>query len=736
MLRFAKTVGCVSLLVFGLESAFGFSLMGPPNQAWQVPEIAYNLPGDIGAPHNLGEEYRWNTPTIYYAFDQSFLDYFASNGVVAVDQAIGILNGLTNFSRYSASLDEVPLETRRFNYTAQALHLMDLKTATLSMMLEELGLTDSERYVWTLRTRDTQPGLTCPYMYYGVIKLSFDPTTWEPSSYINNTLYSYIIIEICTGGPPVAWTFPFTVDPLAVEHLPATSPFYSGLGLYMTGLTKDDVGGLRYIYQPTNVNWESMSSDSMMLYTNVPGGPQLLMTSNLTLLSSQALTNSQAALQALYPALNIVATTNIYTNIWVTNVTVYFTNNPTDPYGMPPRLAYLTNRTLTVQTWYRHTFGNLVTFEFVNGAWTMVPLSDITTHIVKVPITVETTYQTNYPSDPYGMPPRIYTTTVTYRTNVVAGEYYILTNLCGISISGLQATIVSSTTNVVNSFTNMPLGATNFQFYYQAVIEYFTNHVFTYYPVDCVVTNVTLLQGIDKFTFVKTSYDSLVGRFYQPITNLYKLVTVTNSHLVTNWYQRVVNKPDFLFSAADLTGVGSAVRTVTSQNFNDSNANPGLAGPGNIEPNMQIAFNKIGPMLINFYGTNFILSGMSESTAITNYIWGSFDGSTNAPVVYPSGLSIMNLEAQILYQIITPALSDGRVGRSYPATQLQVAGGTASYSWSWSGGVPSLPPGLSLSGGGVISGTPTAAGTWIFNVTVSGADARRTTRTMQVIIAP
>jgi len=138
----------------------------------------------------------------------------------------------------------------------------------------------------------------------------------------------------------------------------------------------------------------------------------------------------------------------------------------------------------------------------------------------------------------------------------------------------------------------------------------------------------------------------------------------------------------------------------------------------------------------NVYSTNFILSGLSESTARTNWIWGSFDGTTNAPVVYPSGSSIVNLEAQILYQIVTPFLSDGRAGYAYPPTQLQVAGGTAPYSWSWSGGVPSLPPGLSLSGGGIIGGTPTGAGTYVFNVKVTGADARSTTRTLQVIISP
>jgi hypothetical protein len=750
MLRFFKTVGALVVLAFGLQPAFGFSLMGPPNQAWQVPTIGYNLPGDIGAPHNLGEEYRWNTPTIYYAYNQNFLDYFASNGVFAVDQAMSVLNGLTNFSLYSANLSEVPLQTRRINNTAQTLHLSDLKSFALYIVLEEIGLTDPERYVWTLRTRVTQPGLSCPFMIYGVIKLNFDPANWQPSSYVNSSLYSYIISEICSGPNPLAVTIPFPVDPLALEHMPVSSflnPFTFNYGEYLTGMTRDDVGGLRYIYQTTNINWEAMSSDSLMFSTNVAGGQQLLLTSNLTLLASQALTNNAAALSALYPNLVILGTTNIFTNIWVTNLTAYFTNYPYDPFGTPPHLAFATNRTLTVQTRFQHTFGNVVTFVFTNGAWVAVPLPNITTHTGKAWITVQTTTVTNSPYDPFGTPPHTNTTSVTYLTNAVAGEYFIVpTNLCGIAISALQATVVSINTNIVNLATNVAPGATNAQFFTQTVLDYFTNHVFAYYPVDCLVSNVSLKQGIDKFTFVKTSYDSLVGRFYQPITNLYTLVTVTNSRLVTNWYQRVVTRPDFLFSAEDFTDQALAIqREFTFPNFNTNNENFGLAGPGNIDSGLpkptgfgavNITFNKVGPLLQNVYSTNFILNGLSQSTAVTNFVWGSYDGSTNAPIVYPNGSSIMNLEAQILFQIITPFLPDGKAGSVYPPVQLQATGGTPPYSWSWSAGVPMLPPGMSLSTGGVFGGTPTTPGTYVFNVTATGTDGLATIRTMQVIIDP
>ena len=58
----------------------------------------------------------------------------------------------------------------------------------------------------------------------------------------------------------------------------------------------------------------------------------------------------------------------------------------------------------------------------------------------------------------------------------------------------------------------------------------------------------------------------------------------------------------------------------------------------------QITFNKVGTTYRNFAGTPFL----DETTATRSFIWGSFDGSTNAPIIYPSGTSIQNLERQVL----------------------------------------------------------------------------------------
>jgi hypothetical protein len=69
-----------------------------------------------------------------------------------------------------------------------------------------------------------------------------------------------------------------------------------------------------------------------------------------------------------------------------------------------------------------------------------------------------------------------------------------------------------------------------------------------------------------------------------------------------------------------------------------------------------------------------------------------------------------------LLTVQTFSLPQGTVGVAYPSTTLQATGGISPYTWLVDSG--SWPAGLSLSSAGVVSGTPTAAGTFNFDVTV------------------
>lgn len=70
-------------------------------------------------------------------------------------------------------------------------------------------------------------------------------------------------------------------------------------------------------------------------------------------------------------------------------------------------------------------------------------------------------------------------------------------------------------------------------------------------------------------------------------------------------------------------------------------------------------------------------------------------------------------------EITVDALPDGKVGEAY-SFQLTAAGGEGDKSWTVSDGA--LPGGLQLSTSGEISGTPTEAGGFTFNVEVSAGD--------------
>jgi len=77
-------------------------------------------------------------------------------------------------------------------------------------------------------------------------------------------------------------------------------------------------------------------------------------------------------------------------------------------------------------------------------------------------------------------------------------------------------------------------------------------------------------------------------------------------------------------------------------------------------------------------------------------------------------------------------LPSGTAGVSYSQT-LAASGGVTPYTWSISAG--SLPSGLSLSSGGVLSGTPSAATVASFTLQVAGSDGQSSTKAFGLTIA-
>lgn len=234
-------------------SARAFSLLGPYD-TWMQPTNGFRLPGDIGGPMNLNQEYRWNVPVLVYAFDESFVNYFGSNGVWAVEQAIKVLNDLPD----AAQLDPAafPAETTSYNFKAQALNLTDLKSKTLATLLQQLGLTQPTRFTFNERNFGVSGGI----QYGPTVMHNFDPFTLAATNWVNDTAYNYVL-QVSTNGTSISViAAEYAIDPLA-NIATAVADDAAGAGGFYPGLTRDDVGGLRYLLDTNNANFEILLSD-------------------------------------------------------------------------------------------------------------------------------------------------------------------------------------------------------------------------------------------------------------------------------------------------------------------------------------------------------------------------------------------------------------------------------------------------------------------------------------------
>ena len=98
---------------------------------------------------------------------------------------------------------------------------------------------------------------------------------------------------------------------------------------------------------------------------------------------------------------------------------------------------------------------------------------------------------------------------------------------------------------------------------------------------------------------------------------------------------------------------------------------------------------------------------------------------------WPQTLS--SIGSVTLPSVTTTTLQNATVNSSYSAT-LNGTGGVAPYTWAVTSG--SLPAGLSLSSGGVISGTPTTAGSASFTVTLTDTEGNEASAGLSLVVNP
>lgn len=797
MQRMIKTFLCVAMLATAWQQARGFALLGPGpgntaatlsqplpttfGDSWETVLLGYDLIylegeelggavwlGDLGGPKNIGQGYRRNDPVLYYAYDQNFADFYGTQGEAAADQAFAIMNNVfTNHSSgvdgYSANLTEFPFNSQHFNGTAQGLFLTDLKSVTLHLLVEQMGLAEPERFTWTLHNRavGTSPP-SCPEnISYTVVQRNYN-TTDQPlvgpesgtlySPYVNNILYSYGIADKCSLPEPIwqALTEVFGVQEPGAPEFTAVAAnndegawyvsslldagptnVFGGGGLvpggFYTGLTEDDVAGLRYLMTSNNIVYETPAAGAQLEATNF-GTLNLLITSDLSTLLEFALTNPQPVLQAAFPNLEIESVSNYFTLGSNPIVSAYLYSPPGSPAGTEIPEVVTNGWTFFAITNYSYTFGNVVYVHYHTNTVAQqqtISVGQIPKEPASGPLFTNVSYQT------------------IILTNVPSGDYYIIPpGSCGFDI-----VYTLLTNNFASAFTNVVAAATNASGFVGtvSVVTYFTNDEFEYYGCNFETSTPAEYQGIEKVQFVRVSdsdVDPLTDAFYTPFTNTYTMTwwNPTNAQTGSQTFQRVITAPDFLMTASDqATGpagngfVGTVTRSI---NFETGQILPDLAGPGVIDGQTVFDYDEVGTVWYNgpFTDPNSFLpgdeSGLNQTTAIPGLLWASFDGTTNAPVVYPNNLSIQEMESQMIIAVSPSSLPNGTNTVPYTTTSFSATGGTPPYSFSVASG-SQLPSGLALFGG-VLEGTPNGNTNGVYDVTIQLTDSSLPVKTVMM----
>ena len=130
--------------------------------------------------------------------------------------------------------------------------------------------------------------------------------------------------------------------------------------------------------------------------------------------------------------------------------------------------------------------------------------------------------------------------------------------------------------------------------------------------------------------------------------------------------------------------------------------------------------------------TSGVISGTPTQAGTSAFTVQVTDSSSPAGTA-SANLSITVAAAAQSPSITTTSLPNATTGTAYSAT-LQASGGTTPYNWTLSAGT--LPAGLTLAAStGVISGTPTTAGTASFTVQVTDSASNTATKALSIAVA-
>jgi Putative Ig domain len=155
---------------------------------------------------------------------------------------------------------------------------------------------------------------------------------------------------------------------------------------------------------------------------------------------------------------------------------------------------------------------------------------------------------------------------------------------------------------------------------------------------------------------------------------------------------------------------------------------PSGTGQSWTTPSGWTADGSINNTTLNF--ATYYQTGIGQGpTSVTATVGAGSGGTMTA---WAAGVATYAAVATTPVSITTTVAVDGTLGVAYTMT-MAAAGGATPYSWAVTGGA--LPDGLSMSTSGVITGTPTAAGAFPFQVTVTDSAAQTAISTFVINIA-
>jgi hypothetical protein len=154
-----------------------------------------------------------------------------------------------------------------------------------------------------------------------------------------------------------------------------------------------------------------------------------------------------------------------------------------------------------------------------------------------------------------------------------------------------------------------------------------------------------------------------------------------------------------------------------------SNYSADLTAAGGVLPYSWTITNGTLPAGLTLSSSTGQISGMPTQQGSANFTVQVKDSSAT-PLTASQALGINVAGATASLSVTTNNLSPGSQGTAYSAT-LAATGGTTPYTWSLTSG--QLPTGINLSSAGVLSGTPSATGSFYFTVQVADSSSPQLT---------